>query len=70
MYAAVRMFTRSLRLMSSVLAKGLGHDGPQLRVHLLDAPEVAIEVLDPFEVADRDTAGVAEDVRDDELGVL
>ena len=51
------------------LVEGLDHDDPQLVVDHRLGPVVAVEVLDPFEVADRHAAGVAQDVGDHEDAV-
>ena len=44
----------------------LGHDLVQLAVDHVLAPVVAVQVLDPLEVADGDATGVAQDVGDHE----
>ena len=43
-----------------------GHHLAQPRVHLTGTPEVRLDVLHPFEVRDDNTAGIGEDVRQDE----
>ena len=48
------------------LLERLDHDLVQLGVDDRLAPVVAVEVLDPLEVADRHATGVAQDVRDHE----
>ena len=52
------------------LAEGLDHDLLELGVDDGLAPVVAVEVLDPLEVADGHAAGVAQDVGDHEDAVL
>src|SRR5215813_8013125 len=51
--------------------EGAFHDVQQALVDFAFAPEKALAILDPFEVADGDAAGVTEDVRNGEhaLGV-
>src|SRR5207302_5184494 len=46
------------------------HDPTQPRVDLVDAPEELFAVLDSLEVADRDAAGVAQDVGDNHDAAL
>ena len=48
------------------LGEGLLEDAVELAHDFAFVPEEALEVLHPFEVADDDTASVAEDVGDDE----
>src|SRR5216684_5852114 len=43
--------------------KGIVHDVEEALVHFALAPEEALAVLDPFEIADGNAAGVAENVR-------
>ena len=64
------MLTCSRWATSEGLGEGLDHDLLELRVDDRLAPVVAVEVLDPLEVADRHAAGVAQDVRDQEHAVL
>ena len=55
---------------SSVSLERLDHDLLELGVDDGLAPVVAVEVLDPLEVADGDATGVAQDVGDQEHPVL
>ena len=64
------MLTFSLQAHLERAREGLDHDLVELLVDAVHAPEVAVEVLDPLEVADRDAAGVAEDVGDEEDAAL
>src|SRR6266852_8574957 len=43
--------------------KGIVHDVEEALVHFALAPEEALAVLDPFEIADSDAPGVAENIR-------
>src|SRR5256885_3849863 len=52
------------------VVEGLHHYLFQARVDRGLAPEQVLEVLHPLEVAHRDAAGVAEDVRDEEHALL
>src|SRR5690606_16397833 len=52
------------------LVEGLVHHPVEAAVDAVEAPEVAVAVLDPLEVGDRHAAGVGEDVRDDDDAVL
>src|SRR6266566_1967128 len=52
------------------LAERLDHDLLELGVHDLLAPVVAVQVLDPLEVADGHATRIAQDVRDHERAVL
>src|SRR5262249_37189070 len=51
---------------AAYLVERLEHQLFQLVVDLLLAPQELLDVLDPLKVGDRDAAGVAQDVRDDE----
>ena len=55
---------------SSVSSEGLDHDLLELLVDLASLQKSRLQVLDPLEVADRDAAGVAQDVRDQEDAAL
>src|ERR1035438_5384533 len=52
------------------IGEGPGHDLLQFRVDVLLIPEEVVFVLHPFEVADGDATGVAEDVGDQEYALL
>ena len=60
------MLTCSRSAIVEHLAERLDHDLLELGVDDRLAPVVAVEVLDPLEVADRHAAGVAQDVGDQE----
>ena len=64
------MLTSSWWAMVEDLVEGLDHDLLELLVDVGLAPVVAVEVLDPLEVADGHAAGVAQDVRDHEHAAL
>ena len=48
------------------LVEGVVHDVPEVFVHFALAPEEALAVLHPFEIAHGDAAGVAKNIRDGE----
>src|SRR5580704_9442428 len=52
------------------LIKALLEDVLEAFVHLALAPEKALPILNPLEVADRDAARIAENIRDDENPLL
>ena len=52
------------------LIETLFHHVLQAFIHFAFAPEKALAILHPLEVADRDAAGIAENVRDDEDSLL